>query len=181
MKNCKKLLLTTLLMFLGLALFGQKDFKWDIIIDSLPDNQNQLFSKTKLFIAETWKSAQNVIQNDDKEAGIILVKGLSIQNMFFQLNDHRWTFAYTVKFLIKEGKCRLIVENVNCQSAICRNYKWVLLPVQDNYPEEQGMKKTNLFEGKYLELMTSLKQELQSIVDSYTINIKKPIAKNDDW
>ncbi len=35
--------------------------------------KTHLYSATKMFIAEFWKSAKDVIQNDDKEAGIILI------------------------------------------------------------------------------------------------------------
>ena len=90
------------MLFLSMAI-GQTNFKWDKI-DSIQKNQNELYSITKMYIGETWKSAQSVIQNDDKEGGSILVKGLSVQSLFFQMNDHRWTFSYTVKFLFKDNK-----------------------------------------------------------------------------
>ena len=161
---------------------GQTDFKWDIISDSLEDNKTELFSKTKLFIGETWKSAQNVIQSEDKEGGIILVKGASVKELVFQLNNHTWTFNYSVKFLMKDNKCRVIIEDVYCSSARCRQYEWPHMPVADAYPESKGLKLTGVNEQRYLTIMASLKQELQSIVDQYMDAVKKPIVTDDsEW
>ena len=97
---------------------AQTDFKWDKV-DSVAKIKGQIYSDTKMFIAEFWKSAQNVIQNDDKEGGSILIKGASIQSKYFQMNDHTWTFSYTVKFMMKDNKCRIVIEDVYCQSARC--------------------------------------------------------------
>jgi len=163
------------------ASFGQASFQWDVITDSLDDNQSQLYSKTKLFIGETWKSAQNVIQNDDKDAGIILVKGVIIQNLYYQMNDHRWTFSYSVKFLMKDNKCRIIIEDVYCSAARVTHYEWPHMPVSDVYPSSKGMKITGVNEKRYVQIMVSLRQELQSIIDSYIDYVKKPLVNNSDW
>ena len=28
------------------------------------------------------------------------------------MKEHRWTFNYTIKFLMKDNKCRLVIEDV---------------------------------------------------------------------
>jgi len=53
---------------LSQIVFAQNDFKWETI-DSTFNSKDQLYSLTKTFIAEKWKSANDVIQNDDKEGG----------------------------------------------------------------------------------------------------------------
>ena len=181
MKKSKTLLTLTFIL-IGLVSFGQSNFKWDVITDSLENNKSELYSKTKLFIGETWKSAQDVIQNDDKEAGVILIKGVSVQNLYYQMNDHRWTFNYTIKFMIKDNKCRILIEDVYCSAARVAQYEWPHMPVSDTYPESKGLKITGVNEERYLTIMTSLKLELQSIADSYTAAVKKPLVTNDsDW
>jgi hypothetical protein len=181
MENFKRQLLLMLFLTTGLISYGQVDFKWDVIIDSLDLNRDQLYSKTKLFIGETWKSAQDVIQNDDKEAGVILVKGLCVKNIFFQMNDHRWTFSYNVKFYVKDKKCRIVIDNVYCESARCGQYEWPHMPVADKYPTEKGPKNTGLYEDRYLELMNLVKLDLQMIVDTYVLDAKKAPLKETDW
>jgi hypothetical protein len=166
----KKLLLCIIVLF-SFGVFGQTNFKWDRI-DSLSKSKDEIYSLTKTFIGETWKSAKDVIQNDDKESGSILVKGLSIQSLIFQLNDHKWVFSYTVKFQFKDNKYRIIIDDVYCQSARCAQYEWPHMPVSDTYPIEKGLRQTGVNEEKYLEIMSLLKNELQSIVNSYESNIK---------
>ena len=157
-------------------------FKWDVIIDSLDNSKSELYSKTKLFIGQTWKSAQNVIQSDDAESGVILVKGLSIQDVFYQMNNHRWTYAYSVTFMIKDNKCRIIVDNVYCDAARTGSYEWPRMPVADTYPDSKGLITTGVNEARYLELMSTLKAELQSMVNSYSNHVRKPlIEENSDW
>jgi hypothetical protein len=176
----KKLFFTAVSMFIMTISFAQDNFKWDKI-DSIAKNKNEIYSLTKMFIGETWKSAQDVIQNDDKEGGMILVKGLSIQSLYYQMNDHKWTFSYTVKFLFKDNKYRIVIEDVYCQAARCAQYEWPHMPVADTYPSEKGLKTTGVNEERYLEVMTTLKKELQSIADGYEKYLKTPKSNNGDW
>ncbi len=178
MKKIKLLLVS--LFLLTLNSFGQTDFKWDKI-DSVSKNKTEIYTLTKMYIAETWKSAQDVIQNDDKEGGVILIKGISIKNLYFQMNDHRWTFSYTVKFMFKDNKYRILVDNVYCQSARCRQYEWALMPVADKYPSKKGLGITNLNEERYLDLMKLLKYELQTIVDGYGIYLNTNSINKSNW
>lgn len=175
-----KSLILLLVIILSPSIYGQTNFNWDKV-DSISKNKNEIYSTTKMFISQTWNSAQDVIQNDDKDAGMILLKGLSVQSLFFQGNNHTWTFSYTVKFLMKDNKYRIIIENVYCQSAKCLQYEWPHMPVSDNYPTEKGLKLTGVSEQKYLEIMTKLKQELQFIIDNYEKNIETPSNANSDW
>ena len=180
MKKTKPLL-TLAFILIGLTSFGQTDFKWDVKTESLDKNKSELYSQSKLFISEMWKSAKDVIQNDDKEAGIILVKGLSVQNLYYQMNDHRWTFSYTVKFLMKDNRCRVIIDDVYCTGARVAQYEWPHMPVADSYPDKKGLRITGVNKKRYSEIMSSLKQDLQTIADSYADYLKKPLVDDSDW
>jgi hypothetical protein len=177
---------TRFFFFIAIVLFFsngycQTNFEWDVIIDSPDNSKSELYSKSKLFIAETWKSAQDVIQNDDSESGVILVKAKSVQNLYFQLNDHRWTFDYSIKFLMKDNKCRIIIDNVHCEAARAGTYEWPHMPVADRYPETKGLIRTGVNEERYLKVMTMLKSELQMIVDSYSAYVRKPLVNDSNW
>ncbi len=171
-----QLLLTSNIQFT----LSQENFKWDVVIDSLEGTSNQLYTKTKLFIGEYWKSAQNVIQIDEKEEGIVLVKGNRIEEMTFALNKHTWVFRYSIKFLIKDTKCRIIIDDVYCESANCEGTKWPLLPVSNTYPKG-GYWKTSIGKDRYIEIMMNLKNELNLIVASYINYLKKPLVYDSDW
>lgn len=162
----KKIFLALMLIFVSLSSVAQENFEWDIIQES-SKTKEQLYSDTKMFIAEAWKSAQNVIQNDDKENGLILVKGLSIQSIKIQLVYPDWTFAYTVKFYVKDNKYRIVIENVNCETAKCGIHQWPRMPVADSYPEKKGTRITGLNQKRYETVMSALKEELQNLVNNY--------------
>ncbi len=72
----KKMLFFIAASLITLSSIAQVDFRWEKI-DSVDKSKSQIYSDTKMAIAELWKSAQSVIQNDDKEGGMILVKGAS--------------------------------------------------------------------------------------------------------
>ena len=170
----KKIIISALI--LSNSLFAQKNFNWTAT-DSVQKTKAQIYSDTKLFIAETWKSAKEVIQNDDKDAGVILVKGKSIQHSIFQLNDHVYTYNYSVKFLFKENKYKISIENVKCESAIVAGNVWPLVEPTEITTERVG----GVPSKKLAEMMDSLKAELTSIVSSYEKNIKTQSQKNTDW
>lgn len=172
-------LLLPLILLSNLAI-GQVDFKWDIK-DSIPKSKNTIYSDTKLFIAEYWKSAQNVVQSDDKEAGVILIKAVTIQNKFFMLNDHTMIFGYTAKFMIKDNKYRLTLNNVYCESSICQQNNWPKMPVSETYPESNGLTITGVGKKNYLEIMSTLRADLQAIVSSYNSYIMKPSEVKSEW
>lgn len=166
-------------LFLCLNLIGQSNFKWDIKIDSLKNNRAELYSITKQYIAETWKSAQNVIQNDDKENGIILVKGNISESMKYMMNIHEFVFNYNVKFMIKDNKCRLVVDNVICNSHRVGVINWPVVIVNEVYSDD--MKRAMVNEKNYLTLMQMLKTDIQTIlVDSYPKYLKNSMSVN-NW
>lgn len=173
----KKLITIITIMLFSTITFGQTNFVWEKT-DSISKTKFQIYSDTKMFIAETWKSAQSVIQNDDKDGGYILVKGLSIKNLYFQMNDHRYTFSYSVKFMMKEGKYKITIGGVYCETARCGIVDWPRPPAADKYPEEKGVRITGLSETNYLKLMKLLKDEMQGILDSYVIYISKTSTNN---
>lgn len=151
--------------------------KWSKV-DSVSKNKAQIYSDTKMFIADTWKSAQNVIQNDDKESGMILVKGMTKQTCGKGLSAYSFWYSYTVKFLMKDGKYKIVVDNVqfdvNSNPSMWSNKK---LDIQDTYP---GVWKAGIYEGAWNDLMTSLKSEMKSIVDRYDKYIKYTNSSDND-
>jgi len=126
---------------------------------------------------------QTVIMNDDKETGTIVVKDAFEQTLFYQLNSHIWIFSYNVTFYCKDidslnSKFKIVINNVHCSKAWCASYEWPRIDCSDIYP---GWKNTSLNEKRYFQLMSALKTELQSIIDSYVIYIKGPSASNSNW
>lgn len=171
----KKLLLF-ILSLITINLSSQINFKWEKI-DSVAKNKTQIYSDTKLFISETWKSSQNVIQNDDRDGGIILIKGMTKQSCGNTLSALSFWYSYTVKFLMKDGKYKLIIENIRYESGPTEAWSQKELNPQDIYP---GLWKAGVYEKAWTQIMTSLKTNMQNIVDSYDKSIKST-SLNSGW
>lgn len=186
LKNKRKMkttFLTLLLLTSSLVIsFGQNDFKWEKT-DTINKIKPQIYSDTKLFIAETWKSAQDVIQNDDKESGMVLIKGTVKEQINYGLTLYTYYYGYTVTFLMKDNKFKMILNNVTCNTTVApvgAKYTIPCIPPfeGENYPDVPNW--GNLSKKKQKELMDNLKTDLQNIVDSYLISIKKQ-SINSGW
>lgn len=178
----KQLLLTLLACVTFIFLNAQNNFIWEKQ-DTINKTKSQLYSDTKLFISTYWKSAQNVIQNDDKDAGIIVVKGKSIQKINHSVCVYTYTYSYTATFKFKDGKYKFVLDNVYCEDAYPIGCQYNISKIEPFLDGEYNKVKTtfttgSLPEKKAVSLMSSLKLELKLIYDNYIVNITE---KNSDW
>jgi hypothetical protein len=181
----KSLLAFIINILIFIPIYSQKNFKWEYS-DSISKTKSQIYSDTKMFIAKEWKSANNVIQNDDKDGGNILLKGSSIQKVNHALNVYTYYYNYSVTFKMKDNKYKIIIDNVYCDSAIPVGYaKYNILkiePFDGEYVKgETGMLTQTLPEKKANSMMLNLKSELQIIFDDYLKYIKTTSSNNNDW
>lgn len=184
----KKLFLTIIAIFTLTLCFSQTNFKWEKV-DSVNKTKDQIYSDTKMFIAETWKSAQNVIQNDDKDGGMILIKGASIQTAYYgkgmMMQTYKYIYNYTIKFMMKDGKYKMILDDVVLDKAYMVGSTYPITPIEpfdgDNCPETGTMKHMGCPKKNVIIMMTAFKGELQSIVDGYDKYIKTSIATGTGW
>ena len=111
----KKIIIIIVFFLPSFLIFGQENFNWEKI-DSTSKSKSQIYSDTKLFISEYWKSSKDVIQNDDKEGGIVLIKGTLSCFETYGLIKRHFVYSYNIKFFMKENKFRIVVDNVHCIS-----------------------------------------------------------------
>jgi hypothetical protein len=79
-------------------------------------SKNELYARAKIWFASTFKSAQSVIQADEKEAGVLIGKGwqqVYVRILGTPLSVKLW---YTVKLSFKEGKYRYELTNFMFES-----------------------------------------------------------------
>ena len=160
-----------------LTLSGQTNFQWEKT-DSVSKTKSQIYSDTKLFIAKTWKSSNNVIQLDDKETGTILIKAVNIQDVSFSMQIMSYTYNYTLTFKMKDNKYKITLDEVNCSDAYTRS--GYIVQIQPFDGEIAPKTTPGINKKKAIEMMVSLKRELQYIVDSYETYIKKPSPLDKD-
>jgi hypothetical protein len=171
-----------LINIVGLTVsIAQTGFNWEKI-DSTSKDKSQLYSDTKIFISKYWKSAQDVIQNDDIDGGIIIVKGKNIQKINHSVCTYTYVYNYTATFMFKDGKYKFTLGDVHCEDAYpigCSYSIAKIEPFDDLYNKGQTTFTTGtLPEKKAKQLMSVLKSELQQLYQNYLTHIAQ---KNSDW
>ena len=74
--------------------------------------KDELYSLSRLWIAETYNSAEAVITFEDKETGVI--RGTGIGNFYVKENilKPNWEFSYNLSISVKDNKVKLEFLNI---------------------------------------------------------------------
>lgn len=180
----KKMLLAVLCMFAALSINAQ-DFKFEKVIEA-GKKQPELYSASKMFVADFWNSAKNVTQNQDDAAATIQVKaikevevkaGMGLVNLY--------TYKYSVKIQAKDNKCRIQIYDVicdeACQAGLGNEHKIPL--IQPFMGDDTDQKTKSMGKGvskkKTVEMMQELKSFFNSIIASYEKQLQN--SADDNW
>lgn len=168
----KKLLLLLFLTILLQENKAQINFEWVFISDSVGFTKDVLYNKTKVFIAENYKTTKNIIQEDNKETGLVIIKGITNVKTHFALKDVNYYFRHQINFFIKDNKYKVIIKNIECELVTCHGTIWPNISLIE-YPKNNGMWITGISEKRYNIILVELKRNIQLELDNYikTINI----------
>lgn len=188
----KRLFLLLFLCVCTVMMNAQDSFKWDKRFDS-DKTKADLFALTKMFIAENWNSAQYVTQNSDEENGVVLVKGRApFTYPVIRAHVVTYYFSYTIKFFVKDLKYRIVIDDLDCVELRCGDvYRtktstnfvfsgYPLLPLLDEYPQNQGKKITGMKKESYEELTGNIKEFFEQLISEYEEYMKQEPV-NEDW
>lgn len=165
--------------------FETKPFTWEKT-DSVAKTKAQIYSDTKMFIAITWKSAKNVIQNDDKEGGIILLKGSTTREVFCFGTTWYYVYYYNVTFRMKDNKFKIVIDNLYCESAYnskggVPNKIEPFLGDQCPQNVSMGFNTPGIPKKQAISMMASLLNDFQPIVDDYVKYINASSKAIGEW
>lgn len=191
MKTIRLIILTLAILLANVSL-SQDNFKWDKV-DSVNKTKDQIYSDTKLYVAQNLSTPIN----DDKDGGIILVKGELKELITYGISPYTYYYNYNVTFLMKDNKVKILLNNVVCnRTEVCKacTYRIPCIPPfeGENYPDvseslsnilqgnDRGGNFANLSKKKQRELMLNLKNDLQLVIDNYLKSIKTQSVTK-DW
>lgn len=165
----KKTIITV--AFLILSYFNVNSQTYIESIDTLEKSKTEIYNATKLFIVDAYRQANSVIQLDDKDNGIIILKAKTQQIFGKGLSHYELWYDYTIKFQFKDNKVKFTIENVipDCTGTM-KMFANKDLSIHDVYP---GMKNSGLFEKDWNMLMNGLKAEFKSVQDLYLQKMKE--------
>ena len=125
-------------------------------VDSV--NKNSLYIKAKKWFVDTYKSAKDVIQLDDKENGEIMGKG-NFKINYYTRDPY---ISHTISILVKDGRFKYIITGFSYSDN--QNNKFTI----ENFPKSWFGKK---------KLYTKIDEEVKSLIAS----IKILMTTKDDW
>lgn len=186
----KKLLLFFYFSIFAIFINAQNGFEWDKRFDS-DKSKDDLFAMGKMFVAEAWNSAQDVTQNADKEAGVILLKAMqpfsTKANAFYNATYY---LDYTVKLYFKENRYRIVIDGLDCTKVVVGDnvtfkndnglMAWPMYPFLEEYPESKGMKITGLKKKDYDALTDSIKSFFNALVMEFEKSMQQENI-DEDW
>lgn len=187
----KKLLLFFYFSIFAIFINAQNGFEWDKRFDS-DKSKDDLFALGKMFVAEAWNSAQDVTQNADKEAGVILIKAVepfvARANNFY---NAEYYIRYTVKLYFKDKRYRIVIDGLDCTKIIVGNNVflkgektlfggWPMYPFLEEYPESKGLKKTGMKKKDYDELTANIKGFFNTLVMEFEKSMQQENL-DEDW
>lgn len=148
--------------------------------------KSQLFSFTKMFVADKWQNANNALVNADEELGVLQVsseteigikQGMGIGCVY--------DYSYTVRFRIKDNKYKIEIYDVRCTKAeqvgMGSRYD---IPLIDYFEGDEPKAKTQSMgkganKKQAKQVMDDLRSEFAEIISAYTYYIGTSI--NDDF
>lgn len=148
--------------------------------------KSQLFSLTKMFVADKWQNANNALVNADEEAGIIQVSGETEKGVKQGMGiGCAYDYSYTVRFRIKDNKYRVEIYDVRCKRAeqvgMGGSYDVPLLEYFEG--DEPKAKTQSMGKGankkQAKQVMDDLRAEFAEIISTYSNYIGTNI--NDDF
>lgn len=137
------------------------------VIETPGQSKEKLYTATRLWFAESFKSSKDVIDLDDKEQGIIIGKGntkFPCQGLDCVARGD-WRLKFTMRVDMKDEKMRVTFNNIGVSWPASAS-GGIFSPAYDGPINTMGD-------------MQKAKPELEKIADSLTASIANP-AKS-DW
>ena len=183
----KYTLFLSLVILLSTLTFAQDE---EMLFDVLPMNEgrvtysevvavegidkDKLFARASKWFAEAYKSAEDVIQFSDKEAGEIMGRGFFTTHwsaVFYSATEVDIWYETTIQF--KEGRYRYVLTDfrIKYDTAISGSVLETDLPIEEwNVNRENNMKK----------FLPKIDEHVQSMIASMKEALAAPVV-SDDW
>lgn len=120
----------------GAESFSAPDQSFEKVYEAPERTKDQIFSASRIWIAENFKSAKAVIEYENKDEGTLIGNGLipfPCKGVFDCLGKGSWKVRFTMRVDMKDDKFRLTFSNIGLvwPAAV---YNGVVTPANDGGP-----------------------------------------------
>lgn len=143
---------------------------------------NELYSRARSWFAETYRSAQDVIQMDDKENAKIIGKS---NFKYDRINDKAsgWV-SYTITIEARNGRYKYTITNFIHESSTGNLYSFGLITddAQCPYPKVGGAVLQSWRNKIWDDIKSKIKVQTPSVIKSLKSSMNQPALSNkDNW
>lgn len=181
----KKALFLCMLFFVA-TLQAQEPLSFEKVIQADSLKKDAIYNGLKEWVGMNFKSAKSVIEMDDKEAGILLLRPLSNYKMKgLTYLGFEGYLKYTIKLNIKDGRFKVVITNFehSVLPGNCRDCNLGLITIDEEYPYKYSFGA----KGHMTKVWKDIKVKSELIALNYFEEISKIKFKsnssdsNDNW
>jgi hypothetical protein len=146
-----------------------------VTVDSI--SSKELYLRARQFFVDNFKSANDVIQVDDKEAGVLIGKGLSQYYIKIAgVNNGPHQLWYTIKIMVKDGRYKYEIYDFfhSGVDKIERDR------VERQFTKEAYYKRNGQPKDVYQKMKAGMTNEISNLIKSIKYAMDKARAEN-DW
>lgn len=155
-------------------------------------NKEALYDKVYQSLVDVFVNAKNVLQMQDKEAGILVCKGLTEGSFSFNMmgtKTGKEPILFTLKIQVRDGRYKIDIYDIHTEKGdlldIGSPIELFLTPNFYSTTFGQGAMKTKRTDAHYMNVRTQALLEqlynLYQIEDDIYINVSQNQSSNDDW
>lgn len=189
----KKVVLLSLGLFISLFLYCQDRispalaFTEVVQVDSILSSK-ELYQRARSWFAESYRSAQDVIQMDDKENGKIIGKG-SIKynsNVFIASEGTRGWIRYTISIQVKDGRYRYEITDFYHEGNPLNpggQFSFGLITTDTECPYQMNSRTPKGWKNKvWSDIKETIQKNIIPLKESMKATMGKPAKNSDsDW
>ncbi len=160
---------------------GQESLTYTEVIETKNTSKAELYKRAKLWFVTTYNSANDVLQMDDNEEGILIGKGIMKYkpNIFYGSDNTRGNIKYTIKVFLRENRYKYEITDF-----IHDPYGRSSMGLITTDEEPASTKKSGKKWRK--KVWNDIKDQIKTYTDSLINNLKDGMAgaageKSDDW
>jgi hypothetical protein len=181
-----KSLITTILIFSSLLIFGQTPLTFEDVV-SLEESikKESLYNRGNHWVIEVFKNPQKVIQLTDKEGGQMICKG----NFGYKASNPLWMGAYntegvinfTIKLFFKEGRYKYVITDFVHEPLRSGFQGFGLITTDDECPITEKLGTSKWRKKVWDDIKMKIDEEVPGIIDSLKDAMKEKTEQEDDW
>jgi len=133
--------------------------------------KDELYTRAREWFAKTFRSAQSVLQMDDKDAGKIIGKGAASSSFKYMIASIDFLLKYTISIAVKDGRYRYEITDISVHDQSSLGYHLTLDDIV--VKGASGLEKTKKANGEYRSRFKGYVIQSDILINELLADLKK--------